>query len=280
MSACIKDIEGRDFHAVYRTYVDATVQGAEAQPLIIPALGAHTRFEALLDRLDGILLTGGPSNVEPRHYGGPGSRDEVAHDTARDATALPLIAAAVSAGVPLLAICRGFQEFNVVFGGTLHQHLEEVPERADHRMDRSLPHEDRYGPRHPVKLTPGGLLHKLLGRDEIIVNSLHGQGVDRLADGLVAEAVAPDGTIEAASVANARGFALGVQWHAEFRVLENPNSRAIFHAFRDAARRRAAGRLEQGQGRYRGNNDRKTPASIVGDAPDRPATGPSHAPDA
>jgi putative glutamine amidotransferase len=245
VSACVKDIGGNDFHAVFRTYVDAVVNGAEAQPLIIPALGDSNCLYTLLNSLDGILLTGSPSNVEPHHYGGPESREGVLHDAHRDATTLPLIRAAIDAGVPLLAICRGFQELNVVYGGTLHQHLQEVEGRTDHRMERHLPLEERYRPRHPVTVTPGGKLHALVGKDEIMVNSLHGQGIDRVGDGLTVEAVAHDGTIEAFSVDDAPGFALAVQWHAEFAVRDNPESLAIFHAFRDALRRRATERMER-----------------------------------
>jgi putative glutamine amidotransferase len=239
VSACVKDINGNDFHAVFRTYVDAVVHGAEAQPLVIPALGDRNCLHTLLNNLDGILLTGSPSNVEPHHYGGPSSRESVLHDAHRDATTLPLIRAAIDGGVPLLAICRGFQELNVVYGGTLHQHLEEKPGRMDHRMERELPLEERYRPRHPVTITPGGKLHALLGKTKTMVNSLHGQGVDRIGDGLTVEAVADDGTIEALSVDNAPDFALAVQWHAEFNVRDNPDSLAVFHAFRDAIRRRA-----------------------------------------
>ena len=242
VSACARTFDGRPFHAVNRKYVTAVVEGTGGQPVLIPPLGDDTEIALLLARLDGLLLTGSPSNVEPRHYRGATSRAGVLHDPARDATTLPLIPAAVEAGLPLLAICRGLQELNVAFGGTLHQHLQEVPGRDDHRMDRSLPTDERYGPRHEVALTPGGRLAALLGRTTITVNSLHEQAVDRIGRGLAVEAVAPDGTVEALSVEAAPGFAIGVQWHAEFRVPENPDSRRLFAAFGEAAIRRAESR--------------------------------------
>jgi putative glutamine amidotransferase len=194
----------------------------------------------LFDHLDGILLTGGPSNVAPHHYGGAPSRPETVLDPQRDATTLPLIRAAVERAMPLLAICRGFQELNVAFGGSLHQHLHEVPGRIDHRRDRAATFPEQYAPRHPVALTPGGELAGLSGALEIEVNSLHAQGIDRIGEGLVVEAVAPDGTIEAARVEGAAAFAIGVQWHPEWRVLEKPDYAALFAAFGEATRERAA----------------------------------------
>jgi putative glutamine amidotransferase len=240
VSACVRDIEGRAFHAVADQYARAVAEGAGCQPLIIPALHDTNDTEALIGRLDGLVLTGSPSNVEPHHYAGTPSRDGVLHDPWRDQSTLPLIRRAIDAGLPLLGICRGLQEINVAFGGTLHQHLQEMPGRLDHRQDTSLPNDERYGLRHEITLTDGGQLAGLLGKTQTRVNTLHEQGVDRLADGLDVEAVAPDGTIEAFRVDGAAGFALAVQWHPEFRVLENPDSLAIFRAFGDAVRRYTA----------------------------------------
>ena len=244
ITACLKAHEQSAFHSVQDKYVDAVVAGTGAVPVLIPAIGAALDLAALLARLDGILVTGSPSNVDPAHYGGPPPRPGNEADPARDATTLPLIRAALAAGVPLLAICRGIQELNVALGGTLHQHVHELPGRRDHRSDRSLPYAERYAPVHAIRLTPGGRLQAVMGGAlRIDVNSLHGQGIDRLADGLVVEAVAEDGTIEAVSVPGARGFALGVQWHPEWRVLENVWSRRLFAAFGDAARARARARV-------------------------------------
>ena len=169
--------------------------------MLIPAVGPKTDCTALLDRLDGLLLTGSPSNVEPHHYGGPPSMEGTLHDPDRDATTLPLIREAVRRDMPVLAICRGIQELNVALGGTLHQRIFEMPERFHHRRRRrDMTTEERYAPAHPVKLTEGGRLFELIGAPEIMVNSLHGQGIDRPAPGLLVEAVAPDGQIEAVSL--------------------------------------------------------------------------------
>jgi putative glutamine amidotransferase len=240
VSACLKNLDGHPFHAAGEKYLRAVVEGAGAQPLLIPALGEAIDWDDLFAPLDGIMLTGGPSNVAPDHYGGAPSRPQTLLDRQRDATTLPLITAAVERAMPLFAICRGFQELNVAYGGSLHQHLEEVPGRMDHRRDRGLSLAEQYAPSHPVALTPGGEIEGLLGTLEVQVNSLHGQGIDRLGEGLAAEAVAPDGTIEAARVEGAPAFALGVQWHPEWRLLEKPDYAALFAAFGAAAQRRAA----------------------------------------
>ena len=238
VSACVKQVDGMPFHAVSEKYGTAVSDGAGGRPLLIPPIGRDVDLDRLLEGFDGIMLTGSPSNVEPHHYQGPPSRDGVPHDPARDATVLPLIRAAVAAQVPLFAICRGFQEMVVAYGGSLHQHLEEVPGRFDHRRNPQLALADQYAPAHALSLTPGGMLADLLGTDEVAVNSLHGQGVDRLGGALLVEAVAPDATIEAVRVDGAGAFALGVQWHPEFRVRENPVYYALFQAFGAAATRR------------------------------------------
>ena len=181
------------------------------------------------------MVTGSPSNVDPSHYGGPAPREGNEADPARDATTLPLIRQAIARGLPLLCICRGLQELNVALGGSLHQHVHELPGRLDHRSDKSKALPDRYGPAHPIRLTPGGRLQALFdGATRIDVNSLHGQGIDRLADRLKVEALAEDGTVEAVSIRTTR-FALAVQWHPEWQVLENPWSRRLFAAFGAAA---------------------------------------------
>jgi putative glutamine amidotransferase len=161
------------------------------------------------------------------------------HDPARDQTTLPLIRQAIAAGIPVLGICRGFQEMNVAFGGTLHQRVHEVAGMLDHREPDEQPLEVQYAPRHPLQVQPGGVLAGLGLPREIAVNSIHGQGVERLAPGLRVEALAPDGLIEAFSVIDAPSFALGVQWHPEWLVGSNPNYLAIFQAFGEACRKRA-----------------------------------------
>jgi putative glutamine amidotransferase len=224
------------FHMVGEKYIDAVAAGADAVPVLVPALGPDLDLTALLDVCDGLLLTGSASNVEPYHYGGPASAPGTLHDPNRDATTLPLIPQAIAAGLPVLAICRGFQEMNVAFGGTLWQRLHEVPGNLDHRDDESQPLEVQYGPAHEVALEPGGLLSELAGTDRLQVNSLHSQGIQTLGRDLAVEARAPDGVIEAFRVADAPRFAVGLQWHPEWDFSQNPFSRALFAAFGKASR--------------------------------------------
>jgi putative glutamine amidotransferase len=243
--ACLGWRDDFGFHQVGDKYVDAVVDGAGGLAVLIPALGARLEIDPLLDRLDGLLITGSPSNLEPHHYGGPPAPADGPRDPARDATTLPLIRRALARAVPLLAICRGLQELNVALGGTLHQEVHALFGRLDHRSDKSVPPRERYGDVHPVRLAPAGYLWDLLdGAGTIAVNSLHGQAIDRLAPGLEVEATAPDGTIEAVRVAAAPAFALAVQWHPEWQVLDNPVSRRLFAAFGAACRARARSRVE------------------------------------
>lgn len=227
------------FHAVGEKYARAVLDAAGGLPLLVPALAEELRLDELLERLDGLLFTGSPSNVEPHHYEGPPSHPGTLHDPARDATTLPLIRKAVQAGVPVLGICRGFQEVNVAFGGSLHQRVHEIPGHLDHRDDETQPLEVQYGPAHEVILEGGGVLRSLARTERVTVNSLHGQGIERLGERLAVEARAPDGLVEAFRVEGAARFALAVQWHPEWRVMENPLSRALFAAFGAACRARA-----------------------------------------
>ena len=239
VTACSKQIGLHAYHISGDKYVRAVASAAKGLPVILPSLSDLLTPSDILDGLDGILFTGSPSNIEPFHYSGPASAPGTAHDSARDATTLPLIRAAVEAGIPVLGICRGFQEMNVALGGSLHQKVHEAGPFMDHREDDSLPLEGQYAPSHPVHIQPGGVLAGLGLASEIQVNSIHGQGVERLAPGLCVEALAPDGLIEAVSVPQGRGFALGVQWHPEWQVSSNPDYLAIFQAFGDACRKHA-----------------------------------------
>ena len=202
--SCVRTFNERDFHTVNERYPNAVIDAAGCVPLVIPAIGPKIDCSAVLDGLDGLLLTGSPSNVEPFHYGGPPSQE-----------------------------------------GTLHQRIFEMPGRFNHRRRHrrhiaTIPDDERYGPAHSVALTPEGLLARLAGATEIMVNSLHGQGIDRPAPDLLVEAVAPDGQIEAVSLPGAR-FVVGVQWHPEYKALENPFSRALFAAFSQACHATRAG---------------------------------------
>jgi putative glutamine amidotransferase len=225
------------FQRVGEKYIVAMRDGAGALPFLIPSLTPPLSVDEILADVDGLLFTGSASNVAPNLYGGPAPRDPDLLDPARDSITLPLMRAAIDRGVPVLCICRGFQELNVALGGTLHQHLAEVPGYGDHRESDEDPVEVQYGPAHPVRIQSGGMLDGLAGgRREAVVNSLHAQGIDRLAPGLRVEAVAPDGPIEAASLPGAKGFLLGVQWHPEWKFTDDPLSQALFHAFGKAMR--------------------------------------------
>jgi putative glutamine amidotransferase len=236
--ADVKQIGEHPFHAVGQKYILAVAEAAGALPLLVPAISNQIEIEELLAVADGVLLTGSPSNVHPSHFGQAVLNPALPLDPARDALTLKLIRATVDAGVPLLAICRGFQELNVAFGGSLHQAVQELAEKSDHREVKDLPLDAQYAVSHSVQLNTNGQLAKIIGRQQIMVNSLHGQGIDRLGAGLVEEAHAPDGLVEAIRVENAQAFALGVQWHPEWKVMENPQYSAIFKAFGDACRLR------------------------------------------
>jgi putative glutamine amidotransferase len=255
ISACLKD-NGRGWvHSVGDKYVQAAIRAVGGLPVIIPAFGREfdandsdgrgmtEALDRLLDSMDGLLLTGSPSNVEPHHYEGDPSREGTAHDPARDATTLPLIRHAIDHAVPVFAICRGAQEVNVALGGTLHQLVHEVPGRRDHRSPRTSDTDVNYSIAHPVELVEGGLLHRLIGERAVMVNSLHAQGVDQLAPRAKAEAFADDGQVEAFTVPDAPAFALALQWHPEHRALENPISMKLFDAFSAACHDRARQRL-------------------------------------
>jgi putative glutamine amidotransferase len=217
-------------------YILAAADGAGAMPLLLPVLERPVDTAEVLALADGILLTGSVSNVAPHRYGGDAPRSGTRLDERRDATNLALIEGALGDGVPLLAICRGFQELNVALGGTLFQQVHEQPGRLDHRSKSADPVEVQYGPAHSVTVAPGGLLASLVPSPSFEVNSVHSQGIDRLAPGLIAEAHAPDGQIEAVRVRDAKGFALAVQWHPEWEFSKNPVSRAILSAFGVAIR--------------------------------------------
>lgn len=229
MPACNRMLGDHAFHVAGKKYIDA-VRLAGCQPLIVPT-ALIEELDALLDLADGVLLTGSQSNVHPRHFAEDVQDPSLPLDADRDAWTLPLIPRALERGIPLFAICRGFQEANVALGGTLHQAVQEVPDRHDHRAAKEAAAAVQYGPAHDVLVQPGGVLARVLDEATIRVNSVHGQGVNRLANGLRIEALAPDGLVEAFSVADARGFNLSVQWHPEWQAATNPVSTRLFEAF-------------------------------------------------
>lgn len=227
-------------------YARAVKVGAQAQPVVFPLADA-AHIPQLLSQVDGVLLPGSPSNVHPSHFGQAVHNPSLPLDPERDALTLALITACVAQGVPLLGICRGFQEINVALGGSLHQAVHEVPGHLDHRDPKDWPVEQQYAPAHTVQFVPGSVLEQWAGAGQAQVNSLHGQGVAQLAPGLRALAHAPDGLIEAFEVQGARTFAYAMQWHPEWRCWDNPFYSAIFRAFGDAVRGRHNQR--QGEGR-------------------------------
>lgn len=218
------------------SYLEAAIDAAGVYPVVLPSMDCEFPVTDVLDRLDGLLLTGSPSNVQPERYGAGTAPAGTWEDPQRDRAVFDLLPPAVEAGVPVLAICRGLQEMNVAWGGSLHPAVHEAPGLADHRDDKKAPLEVRYGPAHRVTFREGGLLERLSGARSAEVNSLHAQGVDRLGEGLEVEAESVDGLVEAFTVRNAPGFTLAVQWHPEWRPDENPLSRALFRAFGDACR--------------------------------------------
>lgn len=234
-------IENHPAYVALESYIAAVRGGAEALPLLVPALDPPPAGEDILAVVDGLFFTGSPSNVSPKLYGGRAPRDPSSLDERRDALVMPLIRMAVAAGVPVLSICRGLQEMNVAFGGTLHQHLHELAGHFDHREREDTPLDKQYAPAHDIAVLDGGLLAGIVPSHRFRVNSLHGQGIDKLAPTLHADAVAPDGLIEAVSMPGAKGFLLAVQWHPEWRWADDEYSRAIFAAFGKALCQRRAG---------------------------------------
>ena len=206
--ACRRILDPHPFHIVGEKYLQALIDGADALPLVIPVMAEHIDIEEILAQVDGVLLTGSPSNVEPHHYDGEPSEPGTLHDPDRDAATLPLTKRALEAGVPLLAVCRGFQEVTVALGGTLHQKVHEVPGYHQHKENPDDPLDVQYAPSHEINLVEGGQLHKLAGANNVMVNSLHSQGVAKLPDGVTVEAIADDGLIEGFSVDSVPGFAM------------------------------------------------------------------------
>lgn len=241
--ACDVRMDGVNaYHRAGEKYAAAVIDAMGGVPVLIPALNERgdqpgMDLDALLDGLDGVLLPGSHSNLQPFHYGGE-HIDGTLYDERRDSLALPLVSLAIKKAVPLLAVCRGFQEMNVVYGGTLYQHVHEQAGFMDHREDTHASREVQYGHAHQVQLIANGVLAELYGADEASVNSLHSQGVKQLGHGLQVEAKAADGLIEAFSDPSAPAFNLALQWHPEYQVNDDPFYTAIFRGFKAACEQR------------------------------------------
>ena len=217
-------------------YARVSMEISGVAPILIPAFGDETNFESTLDTIVGLLLTGGRANIEPHNYGGPAFPEDEIIDPQRDKTVLPLVRGCVARGIPIFGICRGIQEINVAMGGTLHYRVHVLPGKKDHRMRRDTEIQaERFALRHQISLSPDGYLCQLLGKKETMVNSLHAQSVDRVADGFAIEALSPDGVIEAIHMPKAQRFTVGVQWHAEWKAQEHELASKLFNAFGKSA---------------------------------------------
>lgn len=223
-------------HATGTMNSEAIAHVADCMPLLIPSDPRLVSVPELLEVCDGFLFTGGRPNVHPEEYGEEATPAYGDFDRCRDKIALPLIREAVRRGQPFLGVCRGFQEVNVAMGGSLYPEIRDLPGRMNHRMPPDGTLDEKFALRHTVTLTPGGVFATLLGSEEVMVNSLHGQGIKDAGPRVVIEGVAPDGTPEAIVIRDAPGFALAVQWHPEYHAAEDPVSRVLFTALGEAAR--------------------------------------------
>lgn len=237
------EIHGHQAHTVLHGYVRAASEIGQVQPLVLPSARDAVHLPTLLALLDGLILTGSPSNVAAERYGCAPLPKDTLQDRDRDSAVFSLLPQIIDAGLPFLGICRGFQELNVLHGGTLDPCVHVMPGRLDHREgDQSRPVDRWYDDSHDLHLVEGTRLAAIAGDTHVRVNSLHHQGVARLGDGLRIEATAPDGLVEALSVEGAPQFTLGVQWHPEMRIDDSAFARAIFSAFGDACREHRAAR--------------------------------------
>lgn len=242
VSTDVRQFENYTWHATPRQYLDAAISVAGVLPLLVPSFGERLDLESLIANIDGIILTGSKTNIDPTLYGLEATEENGPYDRDRDATTIPLIRLALEHGVPLLAICRGLQEMNIALGGTLDSEIQDIEGRNDHRAPLSDDQDERFAIRQKVDIKPLYCLEQVLKTDAIMVNSVHRQAIGQLGSGLQVEARAEDGTIEAISVIGSKAFAVGVQWHPEYWVKSDDVSARILRAFGDAARARAAAR--------------------------------------
>ncbi|PPR79377.1 MAG: Gamma-glutamyl-gamma-aminobutyrate hydrolase PuuD [Alphaproteobacteria bacterium MarineAlpha2_Bin1] len=231
------EINSISWHSVGESNLSALNEISQCNPVIIPALGKKLNLMDILKSIDGLFLTGGATNIHPYNYSNNIYRDKDIYDKKRDSTTIPLIKLAIKLGIPIFAVCRGFQEINVALGGSLHSYLHEVPGKFDHRRDRTKNLEYQTIPSHNVTINKYGLIYKILNKKNIKVNSLHGQGIDRLGKNLQIEAFAEDTTIEAISLKNSNSWMLGVQWHPELSLQHDCISKELFKSYGNACRK-------------------------------------------
>lgn len=236
----IRDIDGNNWHATPSEYITALVEVAEVTPILIPNIRDKIDYDALFAAVNGLLITGSRSNVQPELYDQPRTEQHGPFDPDRDATTLPLIREALKRGIPVLGICRGLQEINVALGGSLANDIQEISGKNDHRAPVSDKRDERYAICHPLDIVENSCLAGILENNTIDTNSVHRQAIDRLSDQLVPEAIAQDGTIEAVTLKDAQSFALAVQWHPEYWVRSDTPSAKIFRAFGAAVRDHAS----------------------------------------
>ncbi|MCF3096359.1 gamma-glutamyl-gamma-aminobutyrate hydrolase family protein [Aeromonas australiensis] len=229
---------GHAYQVMTHKYIMPLVEISGCVPLMVPTCCGTADLEQYLDLADGVYLSGAGSNIDPALYGQENLTPEKQQDRDRDLFDLPLIKGALARGLPILGICRGMQEINVALGGDIHQKVYNEPGYDDHREDADDPVDDQYGPSHQIELLPGSWFAELMGEEQILVNSLHGQGINRLGEGLEPLAHAEDGLVEAIHAPSLSPFLLAVQWHPEWKASENPHSIKIFQAFGDACRHR------------------------------------------
>ena len=235
-----KDIDPYVWHATPGSYLDAASQVAKVIPMMVPNLGDQLDLDSMLERVDGLLVTGSRTNMHPSRYGAESTSDHEPFDPTRDATTLPLIVRAIEIGMPVLAICRGIQELNVAFGGSLTANFQKIREIEGHEYPFEGTPDERFSLSHGLKIKPGcciaAILEDEIENQSVDVNSLHTQALDQLGERIVVEATSEDGTIEAVTVADAPGFVVGVQWHPEYWAETDAASNAILRAFGDASR--------------------------------------------
>ena len=233
---CTRTVGVENAQAVMNRYVAHAMRYADAAALLVPSMPELMTASEVAPRLDGLMLTGSPSNLDPTYYGPAVDDAPGPFDPARDAMTRDLIKAMLDLGKPVFGVCRGFQEINVAFGGSLRRDMAEASELMAHHAPDEVGFNEMFDHTHPVRLTPGGVLARAFGAEETSVNSVHYQGVDRLGEGLAIEAQAPDGVVEAVSGQVNGAPVLAVQWHPEWRTDANPQSQTFFQIFGRALR--------------------------------------------